>query len=496
MLARLFEHNPWWINAGSIKDEPEVRAWIESGSQRGAVEGISFEPDDAVYSLRGPRQVGKTTLIKLEIKRLLEEGVPGKDILYYSFDLESGPRDVADVLDEYLARGKPTGGRRRFLFLDEISNVHNWQRAIKSLKDMDKLRRCTVVTTGSHSVDLRRSAELLPGRRGNPSDSLDKILLPMSFGQYVSAVDDDLGSAVRRGALATLQGRASVVRGLARGEIAEDLDDVSIMQAKLDRHLNNYMLTGGMPLAVLGFASRGVVTDRVYKTYLDAIGSMIQMAGKNRSKAHQLAASIRGSSGSPVSWSSLGRGTDIGSHHTVEEYVNMLEDVFVVSVLYRYDSSTSLPRFNAGKKVYFRDPLFAHALRREIEPAGAFKQSLRTVDDPKAGGALVEQIVGDHVMRLAPALSSQRVDFELRYSVLYWQSARSGREVDFVVRDGDSLIPVEAKYQARVRRNDLWGLTDFAKATGTEAGIVVTRDELRTVGAVTLVPASVFLLLA
>lgn len=66
------------------------------------MEEISFEPDDAVYSLRGPRQVGKTTLLKLEIKRLLEAGVPAKNVFYYSFDLESSPRDVADIMGEYL----------------------------------------------------------------------------------------------------------------------------------------------------------------------------------------------------------------------------------------------------------------------------------------------------------------------------------------------------------------------------------------------------------
>ena len=498
-IARISKRNPWWNDASSIKDEPEIRAWTESGSMRNSLEEISFEPDDAVYSLRGPRQVGKTTRIKLEIKRLLEQGVPGRNVMYYPFDLESSPRDVADMTEEYLAWSGLGGGGRRFLFLDEISNVPNWQRAIKSLKDRGKFRQCTVVTTGSHSVDLRRSAELLPGRRGasadNPADDLDKTLLPMSFGQYVAAVDKDLGSAVRRGALATSEGRLSVVRRLAQGEV-EDLRDVEIMQAELDRHLDGYMTAGGMPLAVLDFAARGSVGERTYKTYVDAIEGMIGMAGKSVSKAHQIASSVGESLGSAISWSSLMRGTDIGSHHTAEEYVNALEDVFAVSVVYRYDSASNRPRFSANKKAYYRDPLFAHALRSKAESIGAAEQSMRTMDDPLAKGALAEQIAGDHLMRMAPALSSIKSGFDPHYSVLHWRSAKSGREVDFVVRDKSSLIPVEVKYQPKVRREDMGGLVDFSKATGKKGGIVVTRGELRAAGNVSLVPASVFLLLA
>lgn len=495
-MLRLFKHNPWWTDAALTQDAPEILAWAKSGFRRGPLEEISFEPDDAVYSLRGPRQVGKTTLLKLEIKRLLEAGVPAKNVFYYSFDLESGPRDVADIMDEYLEWSEPAGEERRFLFLDEISNVFHWQRAIKSLKDTGRLRRCTVVTTGSHSVDLRRAAELLPGRRGTPSDNLDKIMLPMSFAQYVSAVDEDLGSAVRKGLLATHRGRLSAVRDLARGRIAEEVKRAYTMQAKLDRCLDGYMLSGGLPLAVLDFAARKTIAPKTYKTYMDAAESVVKVAGKSKSKTYQIAASIGASSGSPVSWSSLIGGTDIGSHHTAEEYVGMLDDMFVVSFLYRYDSAANRPKFGANKKIYFRDPLFAHALRSKTEPADAFEQSLRTLDDPGARGRLAEQIVADHVIRMAPGLSSQRAGFDPHYSVMYWTSAKSGREVDFVVRDGGSLIPVEVKCQTKVHRDDMWGLTDFAKATGKGGGIVVTRDELRAAGPVSLVPASVFLLLA
>ena len=495
-LAELFELNPWWTDTNLINDDPKILAWEKSESNFSSLDEIGFESVDAVYSLRGPRQVGKTTLIKLKIKDLLGKKVRDKNVFYNSFDLGGSPKDVNGILREYLAWSGHGDGERRFLFLDEISSVFDWQLAIKSLKDLDRLRDCTVVTAGSHSVDLRRSAETLPGRRGSPSDSLDKVLLPMSFGRYVAAVDGDLGRAIQKSALGTRAGRLSVFRDLARGKIPEDLAHVALMQRKLDSCLDGYMLSGGMPLAAVDFACGGIVTDRTYKTYLDAAESVIGLAGKNRSKTYQIAANIAASSGSPVSWSSLRRDTDVGSHHTAEEYVGMLEDMFAVSSLHRYDATTNRPKFGTGKKVYFRDPLFAHVLSLQGAAAGIFEQSLGVLKDPEAKGRLAEQIVADHLTRLAPELSLKGAGFDPAYAMMYWRSSKSGREVDFVVRDRHSVIPVEVKYQARVRRDDLWGLTDFAKATGVRPGIVVSRDDLRVEGPAVLVPASVFLLLA
>lgn len=43
------------------------------------------------------------------------------------------------------------------------------------------IKNRTIVIIGSHSIDLRKSNEKLPGRRGETSDVYDKIMLPMKF---------------------------------------------------------------------------------------------------------------------------------------------------------------------------------------------------------------------------------------------------------------------------------------------------------------------------
>ena len=146
-----------------------------------------------VYTLRGPRQVGKTTLAKLQIKKFLDGGVHPLCILYCVMDMTQDPRDVVNVIETYMeqiARRAPEG--RRYLFLDEISSVPDWQKGIKWLVDTGNLRGCTVLATGSHSIDLRNAAERLPGRKGDINGTHDKILMPMKFSEYASVLDADV----------------------------------------------------------------------------------------------------------------------------------------------------------------------------------------------------------------------------------------------------------------------------------------------------------------
>ena len=81
-----YDDNPWWKDGIEFNDK-ELRTWNESI--------IKWDPrirkkfnfnEDIVYSLRGPRQVGKTTLTKLQIKHLLQQGVSRWNIFYYPFE--------------------------------------------------------------------------------------------------------------------------------------------------------------------------------------------------------------------------------------------------------------------------------------------------------------------------------------------------------------------------------------------------------------------------
>ena len=196
----------------------------------------------------------------------------------------------------------------------------------------------------------------------------------------------------------------------------------------------------------------------------------------------------------PVSWTALKKNTDIGSVHTISDYVQTLSEMFVLSVFYRYDSAANRPKFDGSKKIYFSDSFFMHALNGHIRQQSPYDLSMDLLDDPGHKGRLVEQVVANHCIDAAFNLASKKIGFEYRSSVFYWRSKKP-REVDFVMRHGDSVAPIEVKYQNQVRADDLSGLADFRKATGISHGVVLTKDQLQTRNGRVLIPASLFLLL-
>ena len=84
-MSSILTQNPWWENPENIETDQSITNYEESQ--------IKWTPrirhyikldDELIYTLRGPRQVGKTTLIKLMIRDLLRKGVNQRRIFYYT----------------------------------------------------------------------------------------------------------------------------------------------------------------------------------------------------------------------------------------------------------------------------------------------------------------------------------------------------------------------------------------------------------------------------
>ena len=495
MYVELVKYNPWWSDASALDGHPLIRAWSESRIKRDPGPCLAFQHDDLVYSLRGPRRVGKTTFLMREVQRLLQTMRPDA-IFYYSFEVENSPMDIVNVIREYLARFGGASGRR-FLLLDEISNVTNWQKAIKKLWDMGELVGCTVIVTGSHSTDVRVSAESMPGRRGvpGPDDPLDKILAPVGFGEYVALADRRVKKRLDDLSLSDPLARNRMLLGLCDGDIDDRLNHLLVFRDDLELHLNNYLVSGGLPHVANELLLNNTISSTTYAGCVSSIRSDLSLANHNAGRIFQILPRILGSLGTPVSWSSLKRETDLSSHYMVEDSIVALNDSFITFMLYKYNSETGMPKFDAPKKIYFSDPYFLHVLRRGKHPGDLFDESRLWIESPEHLPALVEQTVAAHASRLAFNMSKNKHMFEHSHSVFYWRG-RNGREVDVVILADDGLVPIEVKYQNKITGGDLYGLLDLRKAAGSRGGIVVTRDVLGTRSGAALVPAVLFLLLA
>jgi len=466
-MPDLLLFNPWWENPESIESDRYLSAYQQSLIQwrPNILNEFDFN-QDAVYTLRGPRQVGKTTLTKLIIHNLIKSGVPPRAIFYYSCDLIPGTDEVFELLRQYHEFSQPLKFKRRYVFLDEISLVPEWQYAVKQAIDLGWGQATTFLFTGSSAVDIKRGAERLPGRRGKIPFP-DKVLLPMNFAEFVEKCSD-LSLSMTRPSFSKL---------------LEDLDEIKKLKSqtnvflpRLSSLLTDFLKVGGFPLAVEQFLRAGSLSEDILEIYLTVIRSDFEKIKKSRILLRQVLIRILSISGTPASWQSLARPIDTPSYKTVREYSEHLADSFLMAILYFLEKNKKSANPNKGKKFYFSDPLILNLAGRE---AGVpMLQDL---------GKAVEAVVSIHLIR----------KFEKRIfeglgnieKVFYWKSTK-GKEVDFVVLHEDRFVPVEVKFQNIITRSDY----SIMKRTFGR-GILVTKDMFFRDNQIVGIPAPVFLLL-
>ena len=83
--------------------------------------------------ITGMRRVGKSYILRLIIKRLEEKGIPKKRILYINkelleYDFIQNYRD----LDEYAKKKFKSVRGRKYLIVDEVQEIYEWEKAINS----------------------------------------------------------------------------------------------------------------------------------------------------------------------------------------------------------------------------------------------------------------------------------------------------------------------------------------------------------------------------
>jgi len=487
----LVEHNPWWKGRNAILDDDKVQTFEASKIKWQPRLGHFFRWDsDLIYTLRGPRQVGKTTLLKLLIRKLLlVDGVQPAAVFYYNCDIIGDYKELVAVLETYLQWARTQIDGRVYVFLDEITSPKDWQRAIKAMVDEGKLRNATLLLTGSHTLDLRDAAERLPGRRGLTEDVLDKILAPMKFSEFVETTSPNgLDPVVPR----NREARMHVIHELFdSSEMPRLLSKMAPLVEELNRTLDTYLVTGGMPLAINQFFTSGEIPSYVYQIYVDAVlGDMYHYRKKDR-ELRQVTRGIIRTLTTPVSWSGLARQTDLRGD-VVRSYVDALERTFVVHYFYNLRLKTMCPEYRDDKKIYFSDPLIFHAMRAwasgNPEP---FKLATEYVADQTSRGMLLESVLADHMIRLAFNMRPSGF-FDYKERVLFWRSKKS--EVDFNILLDGKVLSVELRSSRHVRAEDargFWGLG--GKRSGK--GLILSTDQLRDFQGYRVVPISLFLLL-
>lgn len=369
-----------------------------------------------IISIIGPRRAGKTYY-------LFQLSGKVRNYVYLNFEdsrlYGMSHRELRDVIRIYI---EVYGREPKYLFLDEIQNLRNWEIIVRELHDLRKYR---IFLTGSSSkLFSREIATQLRGR------TLSYLLLPFSFREFLKAR------------------RIAVKEYLSRDEAA-----------RVKHHLLEYMEFGGFPDVVLNDEKVKILGE-----YADLIlfrDFVERHQIKNLELARFLHSFVIQNFSKEMSVNSIfNRLKSMGvrvSRNTVYDYLSKLEHTAFFFFLRKFSRKPHL-RESYPKKIYLCDTGLTKLFR---------------VSEDK--GKLMENVVFLELLRwknLNPTIE-----------VFYWRDYQR-REVDFVIVEGHEikqLIQVTYELTPENERREIGNLLKASKELGCENLAVITWDQSDTV---------------
>lgn len=370
-----------------------------------------WKDKDLIKVITGIRRCGKSTLFELFINYLKENNVNKKQIIH--INLEDADYDFKNYKELYNYVSKKLDSEKQYyVFLDEVQNVSEFQKAVDSLyikKNVD------VYITGSNAYLLSGElSTLLSGRY------VEIKMLPLSFKEYISAFNDK-----------------------------------NYQQLFL-----NYMKNGGMPGNISILKSNPNDIDK----YLDGIFSTIvykDIMARNKISDKLLLESVLkfifDSIGSPVSAKKISdtltsKGIST-SNHTVENYIVAFLESFLIYKVKRFDVK--------GKNILARDYKF-YAVDTGLR---SFLLGKKADSDM---GHILENIVYLELLRrgykvYVGKVDNLEVDFvaENRDGLNYFQVALSVRDEKVLARELRSLEKTGDHYPKVLLTLDMDLETDY-----------------------------------
>ncbi len=468
LLQQLRGWNPWWLEGLvglSRFGVPTFKREAYAPIMKTYKEGIQS------VSIVGLRQVGKTTIMHQCIKELLEDGVPPQRIFYLSFEdsyltakynLKTLFHDVIveyaeNVIKEDINRTK----EKLYFFFDEVHRLPNWATSIKTYYDQHA--PISFMVSGSASFGMQKSkGDSLLGRMA------EHTLYPFSFREAVLFWSESNGSTEDSGRLyvwledcRTHGGKYFFQGGLkelyTKSENA--FKELSGWHRQtIQNYLRRYVLEGGFPRVWQQTDEyskhRHLIEQHLQKVIREDLPQIAKVRKVRELEA--LYVSILDCAGEEIVFSELARDINI-SPSILEKYLHYLIKTFLIFSVERTKTKRVLRQRRASKvKFYAMDS----AVR-----AAVLKSRTDIYDDTAEMGIYAENLVASAVRR--------RLSGRINSGIWYYRES-DRYEVDFIVKEADSLLPVEVKWRRDVPA--LKSLDRLCTKWGLRESVLVTRD--------------------
>lgn len=292
---------------------------------------IAFKDTEPVKVVTGIRRCGKSSLLKLMVEHLKENGISASNIIEMNFESHDFKDMTADEFYHYV-KERAIENERTYLFFDEVQRIDKWEDTINAFRvDLN----CDIYITGSNAYLLSSEySTYLSGR------CIEIKMLPLSFAEFVEFHGFEIKETV-----SALGG----TRKVAIDKNGEKYDIKEVFDA--------YVRFGGMPgIADVGLDQEKalVLLDGIYSSVV--IRDILEREKKRGRKQITDAVLLRkiilflaDNIGSNVSVSSIGNTLvnaglieetgrkNAPSTHTVQSYVNALLESYFFYDIKRFD---------------------------------------------------------------------------------------------------------------------------------------------------------------
>ena len=381
------------------------------------------EPPQQLIALFGPRQTGKTTIVRQALRQIdlesrywavdepdsTEFRVPSAatEATFLSpqeRDKERLRERLVENWAEARLKAEQFGGF--VLVLDEIQEIPQWSETVKGLWDADRARGCPlhVVILGSAPLLIQSGlSESLAGRFEPIS------VTHWSFAEMAEAFGFDLPTYIYFGGY---PGAAPFVRESDRWRNY-------ILGALVEPNIERDLLA-------MTRVDKPALLKRLFELGTDCSGQILSYTKM------------------------LGQLQDAGNTTTLARYLDLLASAGLLAGLQKYIGGPASRRASSPK---------LNVLNTALMTSGSGYSFVEAQEDRSFWGRIVESAVGAHLFNTATS------DIRLRY----WRDG--AHEVDFVLQRGARIVAIEVKSGAI--RMPLRGMDEFKRRFSPRRSLLV-----------------------
>lgn len=361
-----------------------------------------------ILIISGIRRCGKSVLMQQIRDRLVE-----KDF-FFNFDDERLANFKLDDFQKLQECFVELFGEQHTYYFDEIQNIEGWERFVRRLYNAGN----KIIITGSNARMLSRELGThLTGRY------IQVEIYPFSFQEYLAMNEIPVNAKT----LYTTTGRAMMVKSFVK-----------------------YMECGGFP-KFLQDGSVSYLTSLyesiIYRDILTRNGLT------NEKEMLEMMFYLASNATKRITYSSLGKVVGIQHPDTIKNYLEYIQQTYLISQLFRYDPSVK-KQMMSPKKIYFVDNAIIKRIGfNATENNGMFLENLVFIELKRRG-----------------------------WDVYYYADKK---ECDFVVRKG---LHISDAYQVtlkmdspQTREREIAGVREAMQAYSLSKGYILTFEGKETI---------------